>query len=273
MKKRSLRILSIVMVLVMLFSVTATSALAAETNIGKGEQQLIMEQMGYETKTLEFATATTEKFSFTTASGIDSTVEKMVLSNGDEVYNVVEGELENTLVVKPNGDIYLDGNLVKITENAVETGLMAAGDNDLVVPRAQRHEFTDICPYGQPADYSNGSYTQRTLEFERILIEITEWAFIKVVCAAMSMVGIPDFFGAIETIMGNVLDAAQSLHPLDDALSMRDYRYVHGTLGFNVTSSMSVAKHITSFYAEWDYTDPIYFNGTTVMVGYEVFTY
>lgn len=274
MKKRSLRILSLVMVLVMLLSVTATSAMAAETDIGKGEQQLHLEALGYETKTLEFATATTEKFSFTTASGIDSTVEKMVLSNGDEVYNVVEGELENTLVVKPNGDIYLDGNLVKITEDAVETGLMAVGDNDLVMPRAQRHEMTAVCPYGTAGDY-NRYYNsfQETLQFEKAFFELAEFSFLLVVEAVLFSAGLPALAPAVSTLIGDVFYYYKSNHPLNSACSVYDVGYVHSTLGFTVTSGLSVIKHQLYFYSNTNYTGEIIVNGSRYVTSYETFTY
>ena len=275
MKKKTFRILSIVMVLVMLFSVAATSAMAAETDIGKGEQQLQMEALGYETQTLEFATATTEKFSFKTASGIDSTVEKMVLSNGDEVYSIVEGELENTLVMKANGDIYLDGNLVRITETTPNAAVMAIGNDNIIMPLAQRHEMTTVCPYGSASDYNRyyNSYSD-TLEFEKAFAELTEYAFLQVVEAVItSATGVAAVGSAVSYLLGEVLDYYKSNHPLNTACSMYDAGYVHSTLGFSVSSSMSVIKHQVYFYSNTDCTGSITINGSRYVTTYETFTY
>lgn len=275
MKKRTIRILSIVMVLVMLLSVTATSALATETDIGKGEQQLLAEQWGYETQMLEFATSTTEKFSFRTTAGIDSIVEKVILSNGDEVYNIVEGELENNLVIKANGDIYLDGNLVKITSKVPNAELNAENNSSMIMPRSQRHEMTMVCPYGSASDYSSyyNSFGE-TLYFEKAFIELTQWAFLKVVEAVItSATGLPDLGSMVSDVIGDVLDYYKNNHPLNTACSMYDVGYVHNPLGFSVTSSMSVIKHLLYFYSNDDYTGAILINGSRYITAYERFTY
>ncbi|MBQ6901360.1 MAG: hypothetical protein IJN72_10985 [Firmicutes bacterium] len=84
----------------------------------------------------------------------------------------------------------------------------------------------------------------------------------------LSMVG-----SLVSDIIGDVLDYYRSNHLLNNACSMYDVGYVHSTLGFTVTSNMSVIKHLLYFYSNDDYTGAISINGSRYITSYETFTY
>lgn len=112
-KVKLIGILSVIIILtVLMFAGCAGDTDDAE----KDALYLHMEEMGYDTKTIKEAMENVEEAEYTTSDGTESIVRTVKLANGDEIQHIVEGELENFMIIKANGDIYLDGSKVTIKE-------------------------------------------------------------------------------------------------------------------------------------------------------------
>lgn len=275
MKRRTKKILSLVMVLVMAFTSTTITASAAETVLNTdGDLQLFMEFMGYDVDVLS-SCSNEESITYTTFEGVDGVASKMVLSNGDKVYDFKEGTVTDTIVLKANGDVYLDGNLIKIVKTSVPTVSNASlTDNMAIMPRAQRLEFVSECPFGSRADYNDlTDNVSDNLMLEQEIRLITEAGFKMIVVAALSFATNPIIGKYLGGVFSRILSSIKKHNPYLRAFSIQYQRYVHGIYGFTVTNSMSVAKYTMVFYYDLDCEDPIYVDGTSIVTAYQVFTY
>lgn len=109
------KITAILLVLVIL-AMTVFAGCSGETDALKNDPLYQhMEEMGYKAREIKEAMTNIEVTEYTTSNGTPSTVRTAKLSNGDEINHIVEGNLENFMIAKANGDIYLDGNKVTIT--------------------------------------------------------------------------------------------------------------------------------------------------------------
>lgn len=278
-KKKYYKLISVVVVIAILFTTVNVSAFAQE-NKEDGElasYQTFFDDMGFETNMREKATEEAECFDVI-VDGTVNTIEKTILENGDVLCLIQEGDLTNEMLITKEGKVYIDGSLISVgeTEDELEPLII---DYSIFVPtasvaRAQRYEFTTKCPYGNPSDYTNSTTVKKVLslgekKFKDVLI--STWATI--VKAAISLISAP---AAVITALGMkvALTYLKSKHPNNKAASIKDVRSVHKTKGFTVSSSMSVAKHSTTYYVNKDYTGIIKDdNGKSTFIGYEVYTY
>ena len=112
------KITAILLVLIIL-AMTVFAGCAGETDEMKNDPLYQhMEEMGYKAREIKEAMTNIEVTEYTTSNGTPSTVRTAKLSNGDEINHIVEGDIENFMIVKENGDIYLDGNKIDISPSA-----------------------------------------------------------------------------------------------------------------------------------------------------------
>ena len=187
--------------------------------------------------------------------------------------------------------MYIDGSLITVAETVngktEKKPLIANYEimNPGAMTRAQRNEFTTVCPYGNDEDYDDpyATYTGRVLDFGMNTFDtLTDLSFGAVVAVAITLsmpTGVPavaagtiGFLASFE--LDNVLDQLQERAPLGNASSIKTIRTVHQEKGYNVTSNMSVAKHRAMFFATENYTGALpNRDGEYVRIAYEVFTY
>ncbi|MFR8235881.1 MAG: hypothetical protein ACLU83_07825 [Anaerovoracaceae bacterium] len=277
------RIISVVVVIAMLFTTVSVSAFANENvDNGLNEQltsyQDFFEDMGYETTSNAKATKLTENFNVIIDDNTTNTVEKTILENGDVLCIITEGDMTNEMLITKEGKIYIDGSLITVAEDDGEFEPLIAEYSTFVpgvsTTRAQRYEFTKTCPYGSASDYTNSTTTKKVLSLgSKTFKSILQAAWVTIVGTALGFLSVPA--GAIAGLgMSVALDYMKSKYPSKNAASLKDVRSVHKTKGFTVSSSMSVAKHTTTYYYNKDYTGIIKdSSGKSSFTGYEVYTY
>jgi len=108
------KITAILLVLAILAMTVFTGCAGENDEMKNDPMYQHMEEMGYSDSEIKEAMANIEVTEYTTTGGTPGTVRTAKLSNGDEINHIVEGDIENFMIVKENGDIYLDGNKVTI---------------------------------------------------------------------------------------------------------------------------------------------------------------
>lgn len=104
---------------------------------------------------------------------------------------------------------------------------------------------------------------------ENAFKDLTFTAFYKVVAEILGLLsGVPA--GVIETGLNNVYDMLKKQAPRSNAMGVKDYRSVHRLYGFTISSSLSVARHQSTYYYDTNYTSVI---GDAYYIYYEKFTY
>lgn len=256
-----------------------------------GNAQLFVEQLGYDVELNEKPTETSESFNIIENGIVKSNVEVTVGGDGEIIYDIVQGNITDELLIKKDGSMYIDGSLITVTETingkTEKKPLIANYEkmNPGAMTRAQRNEFTTICPYGEDEDYDDpdAEYVGRVLDFGMNTFDtLTDLSFGAVVAVAISL-SMPTGLSAITvgTIgflvafgLDNVLDQLQELTPLGKTSSVKTMRTVHQEKGYNVTPNMSVARHRAMFFATDHYTGALpNWDGEYVRIAYEVFTY
>lgn len=188
---------------------------------------------------------------------------------------ITEGELTNELLEYPDGRMYLDGSEVIFTSDLEITDELKADFSmfpDAVTPQVVHwYEIVKKCPYGNAGDYIVGSTTKDNVMIgkENAFKDLTFTAFYKVVAEILGLLsGVPA--GVIETGLNNVYDMLKKQAPRSNAMGVKDYRSVHRLYGFTISSSLSVARHQSTYYYDTNYTSVI---GDAYYIYYEKFTY
>jgi hypothetical protein len=94
-----------------------------------------------------------ENYTIETA-GVLANVKKEPVSNGD-LYTVHEGELTNEVLITPNGEIYLDGNLVTISTSSQATA------RSTITTRS----YYEYWEFDEDTPFAPGPYNSKTTTF------------------------------------------------------------------------------------------------------------
>ncbi|MGN1334891.1 MAG: hypothetical protein ACI4U1_07220 [Anaerovoracaceae bacterium] len=142
---------------------------------------------------IEIKTAAGKKlqYSFTLPSGQEASATEYKDAVGNRYFEFVEGNLSNSLILKSNGKIILDGKevTVEISSASYQT------DRDInignVVEPYGRHynvsEYLEVCPYGSASDYSvYVSSKTVNIAFQRAVRNITVGALASIICSIVA---------------------------------------------------------------------------------------
>lgn len=143
---------------------------------------------------------------------------------------------------------------------------------DAVAPQAaQRYEIVKTCPYGNAGDYIDGATSWRNVGIGKnnTFRKITLTAFSNIICAAIGLLSSGVGAALLSAGVKETFNLIKAKAPDANALSLKDYRSVHRLYGFTISSSLSVARHETTYFYESDYTGKI---GSS-HIYYEKFTY
>ena len=271
MKKKAW--LSLLLAIAMIFPMF-TTALAAPCNRPSSKLRQEYQLMGCRTEIVA-TTSTAEIYLLQLTDDITARVEESIMPDGAVRAIITEGELTNELLEYPDGRMYLDGSEVIFTSDLEITDELKADFSmfpDAVTPQVvHRYEIVKKCPYGNAGDYIVGSTTKDNVMIgkENTIKDLTFTAFYKVVAEILGLLsGVPA--GVIETGLNNVYDMLKKQAPRSNAMGVKDYRSVHRLYGFTISSSLSVARHQSTYYYDTNYTSVI---GNAYYIYYEKFTY
>lgn len=250
-----------------------TTAFAAPRSRPCFKYQRIFQLMGGEVEaavTTDATQAYTLHLANTTAQ-----IEESILPDGTIRVNIEECGLTDEILEYPDGTIYLNGDEVTIdsyVEAAEGAECMVGLSNNVIAPRAaQRYEIVKTCPYGNAGDYIDGATSWKNVGIGKnnTFRNITLTAFASIMCAAIGLLSSGVGAALLAAGVKETFDLIKSKAPDANALSLSDYRSVHRLYGFTISSSLSVARHETTYFYNSDYTGKI---GSS-HIYYEKFTY
>lgn len=153
-----------------------------------------------------------------------------------------EGEKSDLVTITYNGEVYLNGNLIKVT---TEVNII---ENE-ISPFAHKVQYLNNPPKGTTAaEYNTLIRTEKkNIEFLQDLLDITESAFITVVVTALGFNPLGSF--AASYVLNKVIDIGGTVHPDGiHALSVITYVYQRES-GPRVVGYGTVSKLVTEWYA------------------------
>lgn len=188
---------------------------------------------------------------------VASCISYEALKNGDTLFNITEGNKHDTLLMKNNGEIFLNGNLVTFTEEVVETASPESAISEIpgnpIAPCDGSSYNTTNCPYGSPSDYSklgNTQYTSNVI-FGNLIKNLTQASISLVLGKYLSD------FNDILSYLSSIVSALGNDDPTSDAASFVRYYYTHATKGYYVSNSggmyLGVYKVVFSCYSKPNY--------------------
>lgn len=205
------------------------------------------------------------KFSEDDIAYVEKTTNK---ADGSISYAIQENNITSQVTITETGEFQINGETVMYSvDGGKEKPLMV---NQQITPKvAHQHEIVSYCPYGSASAYTNGSIKSYSTTIGNATFgTINKATYVSIVLTLIGMTGVTG--AALAFGLSLAYTAYQQNIPAARAFSMKNGRYVHNTLGFNVTDSMAVAKYQTTYYYDPYYTVAM---NSTPAVSYEKFTY
>lgn len=212
------------------------------------------------------------QYSFTLPSGQEASAMEYKDARGNRYFEFVEGNLSNSLILKSNGKIILDGKEVK-----VEISLTPCqSDRDINIGNAVelrgRHynvaEYLEDCPYGSASDYSVYVSSETVnIAFQRAVRSITVGAIASIICSIVAALPFVNVYvgAALSVGSGIFLGVADYMkESTPEAVASEAYikRYQHKN-GHHVQSvvtgeSRFVYKDVYKYYVDIGERDLVY---------------
>lgn len=214
----------------------------------------------------------------TALSGKPSSVQKRIDSDGNVLFYVKEGDMENILEIKQNGDMYIDGAPIYV--ETYKDGQLIRKDpvnanrtfddlnisdsliqSDLDMLRSHGRRIMKSLPSGvTDADLPDflGNYTKVVTFGNSLIKDITVSVFCEIVGTAL----LGGIGGVVITIYQNIYNAAKKQYPKNNALSCK---YAKRS-GNNVGGYLYIEKVYTEFYGTKQFTG--YLGNSIGYVGY-----
>jgi len=169
--------------------------------------------------------------------------------NNETKLIITENGTEDELVYAENGEIYLNGELVKI-ENDISFEKVSLEKENLFTQTVGTRDYSRIltyAPYGSSTDY-----TELVQRFGKNIVVNQTLATM----AVSTLIGIimgclfTPIAGAIAGgIASGIIYWYQANDPSAKSCSILSYKYVHRTNGFLVKPGLGVYKYTTKYYA------------------------
>ena len=203
-----------------------------------------------------------------------TTVEKVMLDNGDTSLTYIEGDKTDHVTIKANGDMYHEGKPIMVTTTNEATGKSVTNvlnayqdDSTEMVTRGQRMEWhTDYVPKGySPSDFTVaiGDPVTKNIALERQAKDATVGYMIDILT-----LGLDEVSGFIySTMLTWYLNSLIKDHPYATAVSIW-YQMYHHPNGFTVEPGLAAHRYHVKWYGGDNLTN--YMMTTNEM---QVFTY
>lgn len=182
---------------------------------------------------------------------INSEIEATINAQGNQVLDITEGEKREIVTIDSNRNLYVDGELVKITdlENSIN-------GSEIVTMGAHRIYWQETAPYAKGSAYTKKHGTvKKSLEYTKPLKDATASALVSIIVLGLGLSGAGSI--AVGFIASGVISWFGKNDPKGKAWSVKDVQYVHNTKGFTVKTGMSVIKHNFTYYSNTDCTGKI----------------
>lgn len=173
--------------------------------------------------------------------------------SGEIILNCFEGTKDDTVLIKPNGDIYANG--AKVTVEETIDGISPNEIKGTSNTTYGRHYnvWTESCPYGTAADYSVivGNTISKVLTFEQAIIDFTISALCGIIVGAL----LPSSVGGalVATGVSTLINYYRNNKPAARAMSCKRFQYIHNSKG-EVINGVCIRKHVIRYYADKTYT-------------------
>ncbi len=254
MKQKYKSIISMVLILVMVMISTSTSFAQAKKVLALENFDIVgtLQYMGGEIS--DFKVDGQEKnFKVKYKNGISASVNETVDSNGDIVIYISEDNISNQLVLKDDGSIYLDGELVK------EISLEPSKKLNYIQPMVIGNYYNATTPpVGAPSSYTQYVGTENTTLSlgTNYIINMTYTAFSTILGTMSKLAGIAG------GILSAIYSTAKTVTPYSNHMSFKTMKYVstesnNGYFG----SAFYIVRNVIKHYGNSDYTG--YLGSTT----------
>ena len=187
--------------------------------------------------------------------GVINKINERILPNGDKIYNITEGNLQNELRIRSDGTLILNGNLVTLAVTSdQETSSKAIGPMVINQPF-----WSNTCPYGVKTDYtkSAGNSQNANLSMGITAISITESTFIGILGIAVATnLSVNKNLASVAAggILTGLLTAWKLATPNSNAMSFKTVSYYHKNSTNGIISGLWVKRNDVSYYGNINYS-------------------
>lgn len=224
-------------------------------------------------------------FKYLLESGIEADITINEYEDGGKIYDIIEGDKSNELIICEDGKIILDGFEVtgeeevevksnnevdahEVLINGAETKSSEDGQYLSAILRAGSTTYSvEKCPYGKASDYNvyKSTVKNKNIELGQKLETITASALILVICTWATIYdapkGVSISLGVSYWIAEKLIEAGSTSY----GISYTADRYYYKTGQYAVQgSSLCVEKMVSKWYSETKYNgkeiDKTYYN-------------
>lgn len=178
----------------------------------------------------------------TRVKNTDSTITIAVATNNKIMFDVVEGNKKDSVMIDDAGTVFLDGQEVKI--DTVEENMEGNDAIDEVQANWQARYLS--CPYGKASKYKY--YAKRVTKRIKLAKDICKYTIVGLSSALIALLGTP--LGAAGTAMAGGILADAVVGDGKVLKSVAKVYYHSKKKRFMVTSSIGCQKEATRFYGQ-----------------------
>lgn len=217
----------------------------------------LIKQIGYTSDMLTRISVVNERLSYTfDIGGIEFSIVP-TKTEDSVIYKITEGSICNLLEFCDNDAVILDGYMITCTSTIYCTTPTSSNaffvNQNSPTPRIVNDYWVSECPYGSPLEYTD-SYDiveKRNFHTGQVIGDIALPTLVSLMCSQ-----IPFLVSVAVGTVASIATYLKEAHPFSDALSYRDYIYIHATKGWWVKTgldALAVKMHSAYLYGEKDF--------------------